>query len=205
MKYGVILDPGHGDRGHTAGKRSPDGTLIEGEWARDIAARLAPVLRNIGFDVRQTVTGGEDTPLKDRVEYANAVMAENPDTQWRYISIHVNAAGSKGEWLKANGWEVYVSARTSRDNRKFAQTLYGVAESLGLRGNRSVPSYRYWVRNFYVLNQTRMPAVLTENLFMDNEADCAFLKSEEGRNTIVRLHAQALCEHLGIPYKEVAI
>ncbi len=205
MRYGVILDPGHGDRDHTAGKRSPDGTLIEGEWARDVAARMGAAFRSLGFEVRQTVTGGEDITLKARTDYANAVMKENPDVRWTFISIHANAAGNKGRWRIASGWSVYVSPRTTRDNRRFAQTLYAEAEALGLRGNRSVPECRYWEANFHVLNQTRMPAVLTENLFMDNERECVWLKTEEGKDTIVRLHVKALCEHLGVPYGEGAL
>lgn len=46
--------------------------------------------------------------------------------------------------------------------------------------------------NFYVLVRTKCAAVLTENLFMDNKADVAFLTSEEGKKAIVALHKEAI-------------
>ena len=42
----------------------------------------------------------------------------------------------------------------------------------------------------------RSPAVLTENLFMDNPSDCDFLLSEEGRQALVDLHVDGICAYL---------
>ena len=33
-----------------------------------------------------------------------------------------------------------------------------------------------------------MPAILTENFFMDTEKDCRFIMSEEGRERIANMH-----------------
>ena len=49
-----------------------------------------------------------------------------------------------------------------------------------------------WEEGFYILRKTKCPAVLTENFFMDNEQDLAYLTSEEGREAIVRTHVAAL-------------
>lgn len=35
--------------------------------------------------------------------------------------------------------------------------------------------------DFYILSHTKCPAVLVELFFMDNENDCRFILSEEGR------------------------
>ena len=43
---------------------------------------------------------------------------------------------------------------------------------------------------------TTSPAVLTENLFMDNPADCAFLLSPEGQQALVDLHVDGIISHL---------
>lgn len=46
--------------------------------------------------------------------------------------------------------------------------------------------------NFTVIYKTKCPAILTENLFMDNKTDVAFLNSEEGRNAITQIHVNAI-------------
>ncbi len=50
--------------------------------------------------------------------------------------------------------------------------------------------------DFYILRHTACPAVLTENLFMDNPADCAFLLSEEGQQSIADLHVDGITAYL---------
>ena len=50
--------------------------------------------------------------------------------------------------------------------------------------------------SFYVLSKTACPAVLTENLFQDNKQDVAFLTSAVGRNTIVKIHVNAIKEYV---------
>ncbi len=47
--------------------------------------------------------------------------------------------------------------------------------------------------NFYVLKHTKMPAVLTENFFMDNEHECkTYLMTHEGRDRIAGAHYNAI-------------
>lgn len=41
-----------------------------------------------------------------------------------------------------------------------------------------------------------MPAVLTENLFMDNKEDVKFLLSEEGKKQIIDLHVQGIKKYI---------
>ena len=46
------------------------------------------------------------------------------------------------------------------------------------------------------MKNTPCPAVLTENMFQDNQDDVAFLKSEEGKEKIVDLHVNAIKKYL---------
>ena len=50
--------------------------------------------------------------------------------------------------------------------------------------------------DFYILRHTTAPAVLTENLFMDNHEDCDFLLSPEGQQALVDLHVDGIISHL---------
>ena len=49
--------------------------------------------------------------------------------------------------------------------------------------------------DFYILRHTSCPAVLTENLFMDNWDDYNFLLPEEGRQAIVDLHVDGILRY----------
>ena len=45
---------------------------------------------------------------------------------------------------------------------------------------------------FTVLTKTKMPAILTENFFFDNEADCKLMLSEQGQELIAIAHVKAI-------------
>lgn len=51
---------------------------------------------------------------------------------------------------------------------------------------------RDWDSNFYILQKTICPAILTENLFMNRESDCRILLSKEGFEKLVKLHVTAI-------------
>ena len=192
----VILDAGHGK--DTPGKCSPDKSLYEWQWNREIVAMLCE--RLYGLENIQTVIlvpEEYDVPLKERVRRVNTIVhdAKIENKEVLLISIHINAAGH-GTWNKASGWSVWVSNNASDKSKQFAQISYREAVLLGLQGNRVVPEEQYWTSNFYILKNTPCPAVLTENLFQDNKDDVQFLKSEEGKEKIVGLHFNAVKKYL---------
>ena len=49
---------------------------------------------------------------------------------------------------------------------------------------------------FTILTKTRCPAVLTENLFYDNEKECRFMMSDYGRELITKLHVDGIIDYL---------
>jgi N-acetylmuramoyl-L-alanine amidase len=53
-----------------------------------------------------------------------------------------------------------------------------------------------WEEDFTILSQTACAAVLTENFFMDNEQDLAYLVSEEGREAILNVHVNGIVEYV---------
>ena len=192
----VILDAGHGS--DTPGKCSPDKSLYEWQFNREIVAMLCE--RLYGIEHVQTVIlvpEENDVPLKERVRRVNTIVhdakIENKDVL--LISIHINAAGH-GTWNKASGWSIWVSNNASEKSKQFAQIAYEQAKLLDLCGNRVVPKENYWTSNFYILKNTPCPAVLTENMFQDNHDDVAFLKSDEGKEKIVHLHGNAIKKYL---------
>lgn len=193
----VIIDNGHGK--NTPGKCAPDKSLFEWEWTREIAAMLCT--RLYGINTIQTVIlvpEEQDVSLKERVRRVNTIVhdAKIAGKEVLLISIHINAAGCGGNWKTASGWSVWVSNNASDKSKQFAQIAYSEALSLHLKGNRVVPKEQYWSSNFYILKNTLCPAVLTENMFMDNKDDVQFLNSEKGKQTIVQLHYNAILKYI---------
>lgn len=189
----VILDNGHGV--NTLGKCSPDKTLQEYKWTRDIVDKLIIEFEKIGIKAIKLVPEDIDISLKERVERVNQIYKDN-NKQAILISIHCNAAGSGADWKNARGWSVYISPNASSKSKLLAKLLYEEAEKENLKGNRYVPKEKYWTQSLYICSKTNCPAVLTENLFQDNKEDVKFLLSEEGKNKIIKIHIQGVLKYL---------
>ena len=187
----ILIDNGHGC--NTAGKRSPDGRLLEYQYAREIALEVTNRLCGMGYDARRLVTEQGDIPLPVRCWRVNKQCREHGADHVVLVSIHVNAAGS-GEWMKARGWSAYTSrGKTHADS--LADCLYKAARQ-HLKGHKMRTDYADGdidcEAGFYILRHTLCPAVLTENLFMDNHEDLDFLLSPEGRESIIRTHIDGI-------------
>ena len=192
----VLIDNGHGDPPLTGGKCSPDGRLKEYRYCREIAQRVSRELSLRGIDASLLVPEKTDTPLKERVRKANAWARKHGSKNVALVSIHNNAAGSDGKWHAASGFSVFVSKNASANSKRLAKIFTGNAAAMGLMGNRAVPPEKYWVQSLAMTRDTICPAVLTENLFQDNEEDVKFLLSEEGKRAIVTLHVNSIIEYI---------
>ncbi len=198
--YILIFDYGHGTRKYTAGKRSPDERLFEGEWNREVGKMIVNGLRDLGIDCREIITENEDIPLPKRCDRVNKIIKDNPDKKCRFVSIHINAAPGPGWSDRASGVSVYTCVNPSQESIKMAQCYYDIIKDFNLLGNRSIPADHVWKANYKVLKSTNCPAMLTENLFMTNHKEVDFLLSKEGKETIANAHIIALCKYLGVPY-----
>ena len=188
----VLLDNGHGGlingKYQTPGKRSPiwsDGTqLFEGEFNRSIVARIIELLTALKIAYISIAPEVRDVKLATRIKRANAIQ----DKDCFYLSIHANAGGG-------NGFEVFTSPGQTTSDR--------IATIIGEEFNKTFPERKlrtdYTDRDldkeasFAVITKTRMPAVLTENFFMDNEEECkTLLMSKSGRDLIAEFHVNAI-------------
>lgn len=204
-KVFVLLDNGHGE--NTPGKRSPkldDGRqLLEWAYAREIVNGIAERLKHEGIpyylvhpEDEEIKSQSYDLSLRTTRANTKASSLKKEGKTSIFISVHVNASGISTGWNKASGWTVHIANKCSANSLKLAQTLYSEAEKRGLKGNRSVPKERAWRNDFWVLCKTSMPAVLTENLFMDNKEEVEYLLSEEGKNSIIDLHVEGIKKYI---------
>lgn len=204
----VILGTAH--RRREPGKQSPDGRLKEFFWSREIVSDLKLKLED--YEVR-TFVDFEDFDLPKnmqtpssrlerqrelglRVNAVNQICDRYGKDNCLYVSIHVNAMGNGDNWNNARGWQVCVSPDASKSSRVLAESLAEQARQFSLRVRQPSPDRRYWEQSLYVLNRTKCPAVLTENLFMDNRDDVDYLLSDEGRHVIERTHLEGILNYI---------
>ena len=152
----------------------------------------------LGLDAELLVPEERDISLPERCRSVNTWCRQLGKDNVIVISIHANAAGHGDRWYDATGWCAY----TSRGNTladALATCLYQAAQA-SLPGQRLRTDYTDgdpdMEADFYILRHTTAPAVLTENLFMDNHDDCDFLLSEAGQSAIVSLHVTGITAYL---------
>ena len=165
----IALDAGHGMK--TAGKRclkSIDPNETHEWWLNDrIVDRLEELLTEYDCTVVRCddTTGAKDVSLSARVKTANSAKADI------FISIHHNAGINGG----IGGGTVVYYCSSAADRPLQAQRLYNaVTARTGLFGNRS-SKIKY--HGYYVVKNTKMPALLIENGFMDSPTDVPVILS----------------------------
>ena len=163
----ILIDNGHGRE--TAGKRSPDGRLLEWAYTREIARRVNAELQQRGYYSSLLVPEDEDIPLAERCRRANRVCSELGRRNVCLVSIHVNAAGRGDKWYNATGWCCYTS-KGQTEGDKLADCLCQAAARI-LHGHKMRFDYSDGdpdqESNFYILSHTACSACLTESGFMD--------------------------------------
>ena len=190
----ILIDPGHGR--NTPGKCSPDGRFREYQYTREIAAAVVARLQALGHDAEVLVPEFEDIPLSERVRRVNTWCRRLGKDNVILVSVHVDAAGSDGQWHNATGWSCYTSPGQTAGDR-LADCLYRAAEK-HLQGHKIRTDYsdgdadkEAWL---YILNRTKCPAALVECGFMDNRESLQFLVSPEGKKVIISVIVDGILE-----------
>ena len=204
----ILIDNGHGRE--TLGKRSPDGSLREYKWAREIASRIETALRQKGLDAERIVKEETDVSLGERSRRVNAICQRLGAGNVILVSIHCNAAPpNDNKWHTARGWSVWTSVgKTKADDlataiweamdaslSEYKATFSGTGKQKPMRADFTDgdPDFE---SNFWILRKTSCPAVLTENLFQDNEQDVSYLLSEQGKQAIVEAHVNGIVKYI---------
>lgn len=192
----IALDAGHGM--NTAGKRCLKSIdpLQTREWfLNDRIADLveADLKKNYDCTVLRVddTTGAKDISLAARVKAANDAKADF------YMSVHHNAGIEGG-----SGGGTSAFYYNDAEMRAKAQRLYdAVVARTGLAGNRS---NKVAVGNYYVLRNTRMPALLLENGFMDSTHDTPIILTDAHARKTARGIVEFLAAELGLSKNNLA-
>ncbi|WII39502.1 N-acetylmuramoyl-L-alanine amidase [Paenibacillus thiaminolyticus] len=183
----VLWDGGHG--GKDPG--SSGNGVIEKNIALQVATEAAKRLEQEYEGVQCLLSRSTDSylTLKERTDKANAAGAH------LLVSIHCNAGGGKG------GFESFTYSGTKdAATAAFQDVLhteimkqlkpFGVID----RGQKK--------KDLHVCRESRMPAVLTENLFVDVAADAARLKRPEVIEAIISGHVEGVAKYLKLQRKK---
>lgn len=161
----VMIDFGHGYP-PDPGAVGPTG-LKESEACEELGLRFGNLLELLGTNVFYTRDKGGFVNLSERTSLANKINADV------FISIHLNSSSNE----KAEGASTYYFATSdyhSPKGRKLAELIHKeVVEALKRK------DVRIHGRNFGVLRETRMTAVLLEPLFITNPQEESLLKDED--------------------------
>ena len=183
MTLKLALDAGHGGKDPGAvgnGLQEKDITL-------DIVMRIYRIIQEEYTGVQVLLTRINDTYVApdERARMANQWGADF------FLSIHINAGGG-------TGWESYrytaASSRTAAIHDTIhAAVIAAVGAGIKDRGKKTA--------NFAVLRETKMPALLTENLFIDHAQDAARLKDAAFREKLARGHVIGMEKAFGLKRK----
>jgi hypothetical protein len=184
----LYLDPGHG--GSDPGAQGNG--LNEKDIVLDIALRIRTILTNHYENVEVMMSRTSDTTksLVERTNEANTWKAEY------YLSIHCNAYNGS-----ALGYEDYIhsSLPDSSITAKYRDRMHEEIMKLNQLHDRGKKK-----ANFHVLRETTMPALLTENGFMDNIQDAALMKEPSWRQKVAQGHVNGLVKAFNLQRKGIA-
>lgn len=168
----IMIDPGHGGRDTGAvgnGLQEKDVTLTIAGHIRDF---LLDEYKNV--DIRMTRDSDVFVALSERAEMANQWNADY------FMSIHVNAGGG-------TGFESYIHTTRTTGSVQAQDVIHpAIINAIEVRDRGKKDA------NFAVLRETRMPAILTENLFVDHLNDAVLLKDPSFLQLIARGHVTGL-------------
>jgi len=221
----IVIDPGHGGRdpgavgtisinGGNTQVQEKDITLAASLALRDRLTRSYP-------DKRILMTRSSDIfqSLEYRADIANAVAVRDNEAVI-FISIHANASLNRA----ARGYEVwhitsgyrrtllgasdhnYPSDITAILNamleEEYATESILLADSIlqgfsGIFGN-TLPSRGRKANDWFVVRNSRMPAVLVELGFVSNQQDAILMTSEEGLQKFVSSLYNGISNFIGI-------
>ncbi|OQP13139.1 N-acetylmuramoyl-L-alanine amidase [Geobacillus thermoleovorans] len=177
----IMLDAGHGGKDSGAvgnGLKEKDLTLA-------IVKHIGRLLAEYeGVEVHYTRTDDRFLELSERAAIANKTKADF------FLSVHINAGGG-------TGFESYVHPNANSATIAYQNVIH--AEIMKAIGNVTDRGKKR--ANYAVLRETHMPALLTENLFIDNKNDAAKLDSEQSLLQVAYGHVQGIVKAFGLKKK----
>lgn len=172
--YLIVVDAGHG--GHDVGAKGTVGNY-EKDFTLSVANRLVEYLKqHKEFQVIATRSTDTYLTLKERTDIANEIDADV------FISVHANSFNPE-----TRGTETYYYNQNSLDLARVVHKHLLAATQF--------PDRKVKQNNFYVVKNTKMPAVLTETGFLTNQIENTQLMSPQFQDKVAKSLADAIFEY----------
>lgn len=181
----IFIDPGHGG--------TDPGAVGNGLREKDLTLQISKRIRDllVGYEnvqVKLSREGDQTLSLKQRTDMANSWGADF------LLSIHINAGGGTGyeDFRHSSQSPSSVSGIVQAAIHKAVmnEIKYFVVKD---RGAKSA--------NYHVLRESRMPAVLSETLFIDKSTDAALLKNDAFLNAVALGHVNGIVKAYNLKAK----
>lgn len=187
-KSTVVIDGGHGGR-----DPGTEGLYkYEKDIVLDLSLRIKKLLETYnGVNVLLTRSTDVALKLSERTNFANKSKAN------LLVSVHCNGKSSSG-----GGFETYrytsASAKSANLQELLHSEIMSRLEAFGVRDRGQK------TKNLHMVRETKMPAVLTENLFIGDKKDGDLMQREDVLHAIAEGHAVGIASYLGLKKKEAA-
>ena len=221
----IIIDPGHGGRDPGAiGRPVINGRTVE-LAEKDIVLRagneLKKLLNQTYPDKRVVMTRETDIfpTLEQRADMANAVAVKDNEAVI-FISVHANWGANPN----ARGYEVwhitsgYRRTLLDKSRHSYSADVMAILNAMleeeyttesilladsildGLQREfgSSVPSRGRKANDWFVVRNSKMPAVLVELGFVSNQQDAVLMTSDDGLKKYVRALYNGITNFIGI-------
>src|SRR5699024_2756416 len=181
----LYLDVGHGgsDPGATGNG------LKEKDLNLQIGKKINSLLKSYdGITVKMSRSTDRTLSLRQRTNEANSWGAD------LLLSIHINSGGGTGfESFIYNGT---VSSNTIKYHSVIHDEVMKVLKGVRDRGKKRA--------NFHMLRETKMIAILTENMFIDTKKDADKLKKQSFINKIAQGHVNGIVKLFNLKKKKTS-
>lgn len=195
----ILVGVSHGHEIWTPGKRTPviselDNRVIhENEFNKPTAYKFMADLARMGIKTLDVSNTDNDT-LRERKNRANAAGCDI------LLAFHFNASDGEFDEVHpekdASGLTIF-HCPGSVNGEKLANCIHKYMVGGTLQKDRGVKS-----AGFYMLKYTHMPAVLSENGFMDNKTEALLMLNGDFQEEVATEHARGVCDYFGIKYIE---
>lgn len=185
----IYLDAGHGGNDSGASGNGIFEKNINLAVTKKIEAILKANYENV--EIMQTRTTDIFLSLDARTDKANNWGADC------FVAIHVNSSPT----ASAKGWESFIYNNSPNARTISFQNIMHDAVISEIKSTSGVVDRGKNRANFHVLRESKMIAILTENLFVSNPQDASLLKNDAFLNKLAQGHVNGLEKFFGLKRK----
>ena len=177
----IFIDPGHGG--------TDPGAAGNGLFEKNLTLQISKHIKTMltayeNIQVKLSRESDETVSLNQRTSMANAWGAEF------LLSVHINSGGG-------TGFEDYIHPSKRQNSASYQGIIHEeIIKQIDLidRGKKQ--------ENFHMLRESNMPAMLSENGFIDNPTDASKLNQSSYIERIARGHVNGLVRAFKLKEKQ---